>query len=62
MNEAEDLDMIVRAIDEAENLIKGHLELNSADASTTISRVHEALSAPVLSQALERARLRALNS
>ena len=62
MNETEDLDAIVRAIDEALNLLNGHLELASTDASTTISRIHEVLSAPDLSKALERTRLRVLSS
>lgn len=62
MKEAEDLDVIVRAIDEAQNLLRGHLQLNSADAATTISNVHEILSEPVVSEALERVRLRVLNN
>jgi hypothetical protein len=62
MKEAEDLDVIVRAIDEAQNLLRGHLQLNSADAATTISSVHEILGEPVVSEALERVRLRVLNN
>jgi hypothetical protein len=62
VKEAEDLDVIVRAIDEAQNLLRGHLQLNSADAATTVSSVHEVLSEPVVSEALERVRLRVLNN
>ena len=61
MTEADDLEAIVHAIEEAQNLLKGHLELTSMDALTTITGVHELLSAPVLSEALEQIRLRFLS-
>jgi len=61
VNEVEDLEAIARAVDEALNLLNGHLELSTADAPATISSVHKVLSSPGLSQSVERVRLRALN-
>src|SRR3954469_18909252 len=39
MSEVEDLELITRVVDEAQNLLKGHLELDSADAPTTIANL-----------------------
>lgn len=61
LTEAQDMQGMVRAIDDALNLLNGHLQLSAADASATISSVHEVLSSPDLSESLERVRLRVLN-
>lgn len=62
MSEAEDLELITRVVDEAQNLLKGHLELDSADAPTTIANLDALLNTNDLVQALERTKLRAMNA
>lgn len=61
MTEAQDLQAMVRAIDDALSLLNGHLQLSTADAPSTIADIHTVLSSPDLSESLERVRLRALN-
>jgi len=58
---SEDLEAITNAINEALNLINGHLELSTEDAPTTISRLRILLASPALLRSVDRTRLRALN-
>lgn len=59
MAESEDLKIIVQAFDEAQRLLRAHLEL-SADAAATVGRLDELFAGQDLVQALERTRLRSL--
>lgn len=57
MAESEDLTIILQVFDEAQRLLRAHVEL-SADAATTVGRLDELFAGQAIGQALERTRLR----
>jgi hypothetical protein len=59
MSETEDLTIVLQAVDEAQRLLRAHVEL-SADAATTVERLDELLFGQSVIEALERVRLRSL--
>ena len=59
MAESEDLKIIVQAFDEAQRLLRAHVEL-SANAAATFGRLDELFAGQEIVQAIERTRLRSL--
>ncbi len=59
MAESEDMKIIMHAFDEAQRLLRAHVEL-SADASATVGRLNELFAGQEIVQALEHTRLRSL--